>query len=149
MNADVANVAAGDIVGVQNDEAIDLYRKVDNAFVFQATFSNAVPSTTVDVECDHEYEITGETGHEYGIAVEDQQMLLKKIQGQTKRASKNLFLPTFTRTANSNLVLTYNKETGELHIAGTPTDDYVQLDGGITNLVLDPNKNYVFMRNYN
>lgn len=51
----------------------------------------------VSVECDHEYEITGKTGHEYGVAIEDSQMLLKKIQGQTRRYSLNLL-------SNSDLV---------------------------------------------
>lgn len=42
------------------------------------------------VECDHEYEITGNTGDEHGLAVKDQQVVIEKIQGQTRRYSENL-----------------------------------------------------------
>lgn len=38
---------------------------------------------TATVECKHSLEITGNTGDEHNLAVEDQQMLLNKIQGQT------------------------------------------------------------------
>ena len=123
MNADVANVATGDIVGVQNGDAIDLYRKVDNAFVFQATFSNTVPSITVDIDCDHEYEITGKTGHEYGVAIEDSQMLLKKIQGQTRRYSLNLLKQTYT--SNAHGLSAEIQEDGSIIFNGTPSQDAV------------------------
>lgn len=38
---------------------------------------------TAIVECKHAIEITGNTGDEHGLAIEDQQVLIKKIQGQT------------------------------------------------------------------
>ena len=40
-------------------------------------------SLTQEIECDHVLEITGVTGHEYNLAIDDQQMLLNKIQGQS------------------------------------------------------------------
>lgn len=39
--------------------------------------------TTSTVDCDHRYEITGATNDEHNLAVEDQQMLIKKISGRT------------------------------------------------------------------
>lgn len=44
----------------------------------------------ISVGCDHEYEITGKTGHEYAVAVPDGQVLIKRIHGQTRRKSLNL-----------------------------------------------------------
>lgn len=45
----------------------------------------------IAVDCDHEYEITGYTGHEWNVAVPDQcQLTVTKIKGQTGRLSLNL-----------------------------------------------------------
>ena len=38
---------------------------------------------TATIECKHVVEITGNTGDEHNLAVEDQQVLIKKIQGQS------------------------------------------------------------------
>ena len=108
----------------------------------------------LDVECDHEYEITGKTGHEYGVAIEDSQMLLKKIQGQTRRYSLNLFNPTtiditgdkgISATTEDNILVLNGTASDNVYIncpvnipAGTysfgftsnsPVDIYVQYDG--------------------
>lgn len=45
----------------------------------------------VQIECDHEFEITGKTGHEYAVAVPDGPVVIKRINGQTRRKSLNLF----------------------------------------------------------
>lgn len=45
---------------------------------------------TAKVDCSHQYEITGNTGDEHGLAIEDQQMLINKIQGHSRRKSLNL-----------------------------------------------------------
>lgn len=45
----------------------------------------------IAVDCDHEYEITGYTGHEWNVAVPDHcQLTVTKIKGQTGRLSPNL-----------------------------------------------------------
>lgn len=45
----------------------------------------------IPVDCDHEYEITGYTGHEENLEVPEQcQVLVSKIKGQTGRLSPNL-----------------------------------------------------------
>ena len=45
----------------------------------------------IAVDCDHEYEITGYTGHEWNVAVPDHcQLTVTKIKGQTRRKSLNL-----------------------------------------------------------
>ena len=143
MNADVANVAAGDIVGVQNGEAIDLYKKVGDSFTFQATFSNAVPSTTVDIDCDHQYEITGETGHEYGVAIDDQQLILKKIQGQTRRYSLNLLNFNDTSVSGNGLTATYDNDSNIIRVQGTLTDTTAYLTFGINDVSMS-NKTFTF-----
>ena len=55
----------------------------------------------IDIDCDHEYEITGKTGHEYAVAVPDGQVLVKRINGQTRRKSLNLLDHTKIVTSNS------------------------------------------------
>ena len=45
----------------------------------------------VEIECDHEYEITGKTGHEYAVAIPDGPVVINRINGQTRRKSLNLF----------------------------------------------------------
>ena len=107
----------------------------------------------LDIDCDHEFEITGKTGHEYGVAIEDSQMLLKKIQGQTRRYSLNLFNPTTiditgdkgvsatqennilvlngTATANGYINCSVNIPAGTYSFGFTsnsPVDIYVQYD---------------------
>lgn len=77
---------------------------------------------TIDIDCDHEYEITGKTGHEYGVAIEDSQMLLKKIQGQTRRYSLNLCkLPDTAETTQNGI--TYSITDEIITLNGTATSD--------------------------
>lgn len=45
----------------------------------------------VQIECDHEFEITGKTGHEYAVAIPDGPVVINRINGQTRRKSLNLF----------------------------------------------------------
>lgn len=77
----------------------------------------------LDIDCDHEYEITGKTGHEYGVAIEDSQMLLKKIQGQTRRYSLNLLKQTYT--SNVYGLSAEIQEDGSIIFNGTPSQDAV------------------------
>ena len=74
----------------------------------------------LDIDCDHEYEITGKTGHEYGVAIEDSQMLLKKIQGQTRRYSLNL-LDFVTPQSGDNFGVHYEISNGSIKMTGTPS----------------------------
>lgn len=78
----------------------------------------------LDVECDHEYEITGETGHEYGVAIEDQQMLLKKIQGQTQKYNRPNLLRVVgeTTVSKGGITATYDPVTNTFTMKGTLTD---------------------------
>lgn len=76
------------------------------------------------VDCDHEYEITGKTGHEYNLAVPDETTLkLVKIQGKTGRASENLaHLADKSETTEKGI--TYKIENGTLTlIRGTATSN--------------------------
>ena len=54
------------------------------------TYKVGFPKLNLDIECDHKYEVTGKTGHEYAVAVPDGQVLVKRINGQTRRKSLNL-----------------------------------------------------------
>lgn len=75
-----------------------------------------VPQT---IHCNHEYEITGNTGDEHGLAVKDQQMLLKRIEGQTGRYSENelniqdkSYIDTYEKCIISNGVISMTHTKG-------------------------------------
>lgn len=82
---------------------------------------------TATVDCSHKYEITGNTGDEHGLAIEDQQMLIKKIQGHSRRKSLNLlkidknnfileentYKQTFKLKPNTNYTVSTNLEKEE------------------------------------
>ena len=57
----------------------------------------------ISVGCDHEYEITGKTGHVYAVAVPDGQVLIKRINGQTRRKSLNLIDGFYCETSATRL----------------------------------------------
>ena len=67
---------------------------LENLEVFKQECDKAYASKeeiiTATVDCSHKYEITGNTGDEHGLAIDDQQMLIKKIQGHSRRKSLNL-----------------------------------------------------------
>lgn len=70
----------------------------------------------VAVDCDHEYEITGYTGHEWNVAVPDHcQVTVTKIQGQTGRLSPNL--------ADEDGTYTVQVSTGQSFIDMSLTDN--------------------------
>lgn len=56
--------------------------------IYQVKLANDL---AVEIECDHEYEITGKTGHEYAVAIPDGPVVINRINGQTRRKSLNLF----------------------------------------------------------
>ena len=68
---------------------------LENLEVFKQECDKAYASKeeiiTATVDCSHKYEITGNTGDEHGLAIDNQQMLIKKIQGHSRRKSLNLF----------------------------------------------------------
>ena len=96
-----------------------------NARTIDFAFHNLKPDINdkvdVEVECDHEYEITGQTGHEYGVAISDSQMLLKKIQGQTKRKSANLINYQTKRVTNNGITVYYDSGGNFIKVRGTAT----------------------------
>lgn len=84
----------------------------------------------VAVDCDHEYEITGYTGHEWNVAVPDQcQLTVTKIKGQTSRKSPNLLKPLKSQTEEkSGVTYTFNND-GSIFINGSAQnasgDEYI------------------------
>lgn len=82
--------------------------------------SNVINTT---VECSHEVEITGNTGDEHGLAVSDQQMLLTRIEGQSRRASLNIVnLPDTSEITKNGL--TYSVTKGVVKVKGTITNGF-------------------------
>lgn len=62
--------------------------ETDDKFALKEDITGKI---NVSIDCDHEYEITGKTGHEYAVAVPDGPVVIKRINGQTRRKSLNLF----------------------------------------------------------
>ena len=88
---------------------------LENLEVFKQECDKAYASKeeiiTATVDCSHKYEITGNTGDEHGLAIDDQQMLIKKIQGHSRRKSLN-----FLKIDKNNFILEENtyKQTFKL-----------------------------------
>lgn len=79
----------------------------------------------IAVDCDHEYEITGYTGHEWNVAVPDHcQLTVTRIKGQTGRLSPNLAKCVNVPQTTVN-GLTYSVTNGSLTINGTATSQLV------------------------
>lgn len=98
-----------------------------------------VPQT---IECNHEYEITGNTNDEQGLAVKDQQMLLKRIEGQTGRYSENeLKLEDVSETTRNGV--TYSIKNGVITLNGICTD-YFEI---LQSIVLPMGKYYINLYN--
>ena len=100
----------------------DVAKKVmykEEAKTIEEIFENEIfDEVEQTVECDHEYEITGNTGDEHGLAVKDQQVVIEKIQGQTRRYSENLveFEDVEETTQNG---ITYSIKNGVITLNGT------------------------------
>lgn len=81
---------------------------------------------TATVDCSHKYEITGNTGDEHGLAIDDQQMLIKKIQGHSRRKSLNLY--TLKPGTYAGVTLTYDNASGIYTFNGTSTGASIPLN---------------------
>ena len=81
------------------------------------------------VDCSHKYEITGNTGDEHGLAIDDQQMLIKKIQGHSRRKSLNLI--SFKPGTYAGVTLTYDNASGIYTFNGTSTGFSIPLKASL------------------
>lgn len=97
-NSGILNIAKMGINGLNlniNDVTSVKELKVQNksgTIALTEDLANITNNINLAITCDHEYEITGQTNHEYGVAIPDTtQVRLKKIKGQSGRVSENLF----------------------------------------------------------
>ena len=88
--------------------------------------STLIDDLTTTVDCNHKYEITGNTGDEHGLAIEDQQMLITKIQGHTGIKSPNLI--HFKPGTYGGVQVKYDAETGIHTFNGTSTGANITLN---------------------
>ena len=88
--------------------------------------STLIDDLTTTVDCNHKYEITGNTGDEHGLAIEDQQMLITKIQGHTGIKSPNLI--HFRPGTYGGVQVKYDAETGIHTFNGTSTGASIPLN---------------------
>ena len=100
-----------------------------------------------EVKCNHEYEITGNTGDEHGLAVKDQQMLLKRIEGQTGRYSENEFnIQDVAETTENGTTFSITNQTIKINKPTTTENEfekYIYFDKPI---ILKANTPYTFYR---
>ena len=103
---------------------------LENLEVFKQECDKAYASKeeiiTATVDCSHKYEITGNTGDEHGLAIEDQQMLITKIQGHTGIKSPNLI--HFKPGTYGGVQVKYDAETGIHTFNGTSTGANIPLN---------------------
>ena len=88
--------------------------------------STLIDDLTTTVDCSHKYEITGNTGDEHGLAIEDQQMLITKIQGHTGIKSPNLI--HFKPGTYGGVQVKYDAKTGIHTFNGTSTGASIPLN---------------------
>ena len=88
--------------------------------------STLIDDLTTTVDCNHKYEITGNTGDEHGLAIEDQQMLITKIQGHTGIKSPNLI--HFKPGTYGGVQVKYDEKTGIHTFNGTSTGASIPLN---------------------
>lgn len=93
------------------------------------------------VICKHSVEITGNTGDEHNLAVEDQQVLIKKIQGQMLVVNQ-LNNNTQLSSATKNGLTFTNNGNGSVTISGTSTSSVYQL---LDYIYLIPNHKYLIL----
>lgn len=100
----------------------------------------------VAVDCDHDYEITGYTGHEWNVAVPDHcQLTVTKIKGQTGTVSPNL-LNTNALGAGTQVGISYSTSDGVLSIGEGILGDSTDLNLWIPCTVLS-GETYSFVLN--
>ena len=97
----------------------DVSKGTSNAI---ADLEDRISKTSTTVKCSHYGEITGNTNDEHGLAIEDQQMIIKKIEGQTLIANNMVSFDAVERTTINGVTFTVNKEAGTVLVNGTPTD---------------------------
>ena len=106
---------------------------LENLEVFKQECDKAYASKeeiiTATVDCSHKYEITGNTGDEHGLAIDDQQMLIKKIQGHSRRKSLNLI--SFKPGTYAGVTLTYDSASGIYTFNGTSTGFSIPLKASL------------------
>lgn len=76
------------------------------------------------VQCPHRYEITGNTGDEHGLAINDQQMLLDRVQGRTLVKNQLLDKVNIPQTQTLNGITFTNNGDGTFTINGTATSSF-------------------------
>lgn len=88
---------------------------------------------TQEVICSHFGEITGNTNDEHGLAINDQQMIISKIEGQTLIANNLVSFENATTQTINGITFTVNKEAGTVLANGTATDTATFFFGCILN----------------
>lgn len=80
----------------------------------------------VNVSCDHRYEITGNTGDEHGIAINDQQMIIKKIKGRTL-VRNQIYKPLKQGSAWGGGTISFDSDN-IITLSGVQTYSYMNTD---------------------
>lgn len=82
---------------------------------------------TQEVICSHFGEITGNTNDEHGLAIEDQQMIISKIEGQTLIANNLIDLSNKDSQTINGVTFTVDKTNGTVIVTGSGTirNDFV------------------------
>lgn len=106
----IDSVAAGDV------DLTNYYTKseTDNKIVEKLD-----EKQTTEVNCSHETEITGFGEEDCNLIINDQDVVITKIQGQTRRKSLNII--SFNNTTKTEYGITWANENGVITLNGTAT----------------------------
>lgn len=74
----------------------------------------------VEIDCPHRIEITGNTGDEHALAIDDQQMIIKRIEGRTI-IKNQLVNPSGFSNSEKNGITAVNNGDGSVTFNGTNT----------------------------
>lgn len=103
-----------------NNATKDYFLYDGEKLILQGNIGKFDETLTAEITCDHSIEVTGNTGDEHGLEIDDQQVLISKIEGQTKPKSPNLLnVKDNTTTVNG---VTFTAKNGIITANGTATD---------------------------
>lgn len=97
------------------------YVSYDEFNNFKNDVNKEFSNVTTKVTCDHRYEITGATGDEHNLAIEDQQMLINKISGRTLVKNQLIDLSNNPTRIVGGITFTNNGD-GSFTLNGTTSD---------------------------
>lgn len=114
----INNIEASYIKSIEQDANGKIIITKQDGTILDLNIANVVSQ---QVLCPHRYEITGNTGDEHNLAINDQQMLLDKVQGRTLVKNQLIDKANIPKSQTLNGITFTNNGDGSFTINGTAT----------------------------